>query len=873
MESIRSTQRIEGLLKDLPKKSDDQLIEIFEIYSRKKQFIQIKIARKGETFGRVEDLQECLTITSAIDDILRERKSDKKYSPEIQDEDLLRLMTLFEDNGYKVTAQKINDNRWDIYCEANHWPNTKTNVIYYLKDSFSEKDLKTAEKSLIAQKTNEKLILTEDKSSIKHSITEELKNKNIQLRTKDEFYKSLLDVEHYKDNLKREISYEQVTKYAVHLDCTHNGQEMELDKFFLDWLKDESKNFLCILGGVGGGKTWFAYKAIAQQLKLLEDSQRPRIPILINLREYREKMDLKYLIAKHVSDHYDIKPPLGYNVFSHLNDQGCFLIILDGFDEMSLRIDQNTLFENLKKLMKLASHPNSKVLLTSRIELFRGRANSELISESGKENLTLLDYLNTFEKIKKDVVEIQSLSSGQIGEAIKKRGATPLAVERILKELKLEKHNSLSEIAKKPLFLGLIGSRFEELLSNEFEKINAYELLVDTFIERDVSDNRETMIPSELRIKLLTKLAYDFFKDEYVKSPISFEKLEKYIKGVVSNEIEKQKEKTETNGVLGKLNELLENSFASTKDLIVRGPLIADSREQYVFSHQIVEKFLASKYLFELWKNGDIKPLQIDEDIRGFLHRLWQKKADVYDYSLDNRNSIEVMIFIPKNFFISNFITSNLESRIIEIRSNNSFDIDKLPVTNKQYCDFLNKINDGKSEFEKWINFDYSRLSEKKNKILIKDDSFANHPVTGITREGALAFANFYGKNIPTFYEWEIAMRGIDGRSFLWGDEPLNESDFPLYDTFEIDSQNVETISVDKLSKSVWGCHCTIGYILEWTETEIQAHTPPVYVLKGGVKIKDESYDHKLRFDYLPAVENPQLTSKFIGFRCVKRKK
>jgi formylglycine-generating enzyme required for sulfatase activity len=132
--------------------------------------------------------------------------------------------------------------------------------------------------------------------------------------------------------------------------------------------------------------------------------------------------------------------------------------------------------------------------------------------------------------------------------------------------------------------------------------------------------------------------------------------------------------------------------------------------------------------------------------------------------------------------------------------------MDKFEVSVSRYAEFMRST--GRRAPQHWDQ--------------VNTGKHGNLPVVGVNWHDAEAYCRWAGKLLPTEAEWEKAARGIDGRTYPWG----NEQPTPGLANFGKDYvETIETIYDKRLApvdsyeagNSPYGLHHMAGNVWEWT--------------------------------------------------------
>jgi len=277
-----------------------------------------------------------------------------------------------------------------------------------------------------------------------------------------------------------------------------------MDDYVDDWLNDQTRNHISILGDYGTGKTSFCRQYAAKLARRwLADPDRNRIPILVSLRDYAKAMNLEQLITDFLVNRYGIQA--GYEAFRRFNADGRLVLLFDGFDEMAQKVDYQTTVDNFEELAR-AVETGSKVILTCRTPYFRtSREAEELLSCRGAEVLVLKEARDLHERPVIDLADkpnfeiVHLLPFDQEDIQAMLRARFPDEWKRHWQQI--EETYNLTELAQRPVLLDMITRSLPELKPGQ--AINAaqlYEVYTDLWLARDEEKGRTLITRADKRL-------------------------------------------------------------------------------------------------------------------------------------------------------------------------------------------------------------------------------------------------------------------------------------------------------------------------------------------------------------------------------------
>ncbi|MDZ7312911.1 MAG: SUMF1/EgtB/PvdO family nonheme iron enzyme [candidate division KSB1 bacterium] len=670
---------------------------------------------------------------------------------------------------------------------------------------------------------------------------------------------------------------------------------------------------LMLLGEYGTGKTTFCRKLafeLAQSYRQAQDrvaaglplnGPRPRVPLLINLLDFVEIKKIDSLITHYLDKHCGVDRPR-YELFEALNEAGFFVLILDGFDEMAVRVDSTTIEKHLYQIEQLTKPENSRVLLTGRPEFFMSR--EELERSLWPHRQILSSRFKDYEALR-----LQLWDDGQIQDFLNR--LVPHLPNRIGDGkdyyARIQKIPGFADdLAQRAVLLEMIAKTlpfFKE--HTPVTRPNLYQRYLERELERQrLKKGRELLLPDATRLALLQKLAVESYR--FDAGGVNYPAAEALVKPALPPEEAASPTKTEQH-----TREFLSCSFLRP------GP-----GDLFIFSHRSFRGYLAAKELMQRLLDGTAPAQRIDQDCIGFLTEMmeekcsrefyrqqveaalkkeglpdWIKKTKDGRYFSKLPSGLEVeMVYVPAGPFVLG-AEGELPPQIAVLEE--GFWIDRTPVTVAQFRDFV-KATKYLTEAERsgggWTLVGTNWRQSKKAiwwdpfALGSKLDEILDHPVTQVSWNDAQAFCKWAGKTLPTEQQWEKAARGIDGRRWPWGNawdrancnsaswraerdlwdaekdwRPWWEKEYPQKFAGQIMTTPVGQFFEQRKIESPYGCVDTSGNVWEWCEA-FYDESKSARVVRGGAW---NNNPHSVACAYRGS-DHPVVRSYNLGFRVAR---
>jgi formylglycine-generating enzyme required for sulfatase activity len=255
---------------------------------------------------------------------------------------------------------------------------------------------------------------------------------------------------------------------------------------------------------------------------------------------------------------------------------------------------------------------------------------------------------------------------------------------------------------------------------------------------------------------------------------------------------------------------------------------------------------------------GEVSACKLNEAIVRFVHYLIAPK-----YRYEQRLA-DGMVYVPTGPFIFGW-EQQTNLRVATVSE--AFRIDRFPVTNGQFCRFLNECGNKEEGGAQWIDLqgaycdEKCRISGGQGRFTV-ERGYEKHPVIYVSWYGAAAYARWAGKRLPSEQEWEKAARGIDGRRFPWGEEFSEQR----CNTSEGGCQGVAEVGkYGELGRSPYGAEDMAGNVWEWAGSLLSPEEEGCG-LRGGSW--SSIWDYTV-CSYRLYVQR-RYSCNFIGFRCAR---
>jgi hypothetical protein len=290
----------------------------------------------------------------------------------------------------------------------------------------------------------------------------------------------------------------------------------DIINFCDEWLKSKDGARLCLLGDYGTGKTSFCKWYAVHRAKIwIKHPEENPIPLLIPLNRFTKAVDIDALVTDFLVNQCSIGD-FRLSAFQFLLEQGRFLLLLDGFDEMARYVDREVRYQTITDVSKLA-RGKAKVILTGRPSYFP--TDEELVEAlaGSEQNDLYLAARNAYnELVDYDLYQIRPFSKRQIESFVSKFVTDKNEISQTLNFIK---KYDLLDLASRPVLLEMVVKSLPKLLSMEKPGIiNAaklYKVYTGLWLDREYQKGHfRKLISNTDKLRFIEELAFQLYSED-----------------------------------------------------------------------------------------------------------------------------------------------------------------------------------------------------------------------------------------------------------------------------------------------------------------------------------------------------------------------
>ena len=181
-----------------------------------------------------------------------------------------------------------------------------------------------------------------------------------------------------------------------------------------------------------------------------------------------------------------------------------------------------------------------------------------------------------------------------------------------------------------------------------------------------------------------------------------------------------------------------------------------------------------------------------------------EKIPQIQNATVSSSATPEGMVLIPAGEFQMGSNDGGFDEKPVHTVYVDAFYMDAYEVTNAQYKEFVDANPQWGKDHIPSRYHDGNYLKHRTGNSYGR----GNHPVVYVSWYGAMAYAKWAGKRLPTEAEWERAARGgLLGKKYPWGN---------LLDSSKANYRSGGTTSVGTYPPNKYGLYDIVGNVWEW---------------------------------------------------------